>query len=216
MKVVERIFEHSIQQQIKIDDMQFGFMKGKGTTDAIFITRQMQENFRVKGKKLYFGFVDLEKAFDRVPREVLSWAMRKLGVEEWLVSAVMCMYIGAKTVITTVYGWSEDFEVKVCMHQRSGLSPVLFVIVTKAISREFRVALSWELLYADDLAVIAETEEELIKRLNGWKENVANKDMRVNMNETKVMISGERQTVCQKATRQPCGVRNKGVGSNSL
>jgi len=33
------------------------------------------------------GFVDLEKAFDRVPREVISWAMRKLGVEEWLVSA---------------------------------------------------------------------------------------------------------------------------------
>ena len=65
-----------------IDDMQFGFMKGKGTTDAIFMARQMQENFRVKVKKLYFGFVDLEKAFNRVPREVLSWAMRKLGVEK--------------------------------------------------------------------------------------------------------------------------------------
>ena len=49
---------------------------------------------RVKGKKLYFGFVDLEKAFDRVTREVISWAMRKLGVEEWLVSAVMSMYTG--------------------------------------------------------------------------------------------------------------------------
>jgi len=41
--------------------MQFGFMKGKGTTDAIFTVRQMQDNFRVKGKKLYFAFVDLEK-----------------------------------------------------------------------------------------------------------------------------------------------------------
>ena len=51
--------------------MQFGFMKGKGTTDVIFIVRPMQENFRVKGKKLYFGFLDLEKAFDRVPREVI-------------------------------------------------------------------------------------------------------------------------------------------------
>ena len=63
MKVVERIFEHRIRQQIEVDDMQFGFMKGKGTTDAICTVRQMQENFRVKGKKLYFGFVNLEKSF---------------------------------------------------------------------------------------------------------------------------------------------------------
>jgi len=74
----------------------------------------------------------------------------------------------------------------------SGLSPLLFVIVMDAISREFRLALPWELLYADDLAVIAETEEELIKRLNKWKDNVESKGTRVNMNKTKVMISGER------------------------
>ena len=133
MKVVERIFEHRIWQQIEIDDMQFGFTKGKGTTDAIFISRQMQENFRVKGKMLYFGFVDLDKAFDRVPREVISWAMHKLGVEEWLVSAVMSMYTGAKTVVRTVYGNSKGFEVKVGMHQGSALSPLLFVIVMDAL-----------------------------------------------------------------------------------
>ena len=91
----------------------------------------MQENFRVKGKKLYFGFVDFEKAFDMVPREVISWAMRKLGVEEWLESAVMSMYIGAKTGVRTVYGNSKRFEVKVGMHQGSGLSPLLFVISVK-------------------------------------------------------------------------------------
>jgi len=85
------------------------------------------------------------------------------------------------------------------------------------ISREFRVALPWELLYADDLAVIAETEEELIKRLNEWKDNLESKGMRVNLNKTKVMISGERQKVRQKAVRWPCiGVCSKGVGSNSL
>jgi len=88
-KMVARISEHRIRQQIEVDDMQFGFMKGKGTTDAIYTVRQMQENFRVKRKKLYFGLVDLEKAFDRVPREMIRWAMCKLGVEEWLVLAVM-------------------------------------------------------------------------------------------------------------------------------
>jgi len=56
----------------------------------------MQEKFTAKGKKLYFGFEYLEKASDRVPREVIRWAMRNFGVEEWLVSAVMSMYTGAK------------------------------------------------------------------------------------------------------------------------
>jgi len=56
----------------------------------------------------------------------------------------------------------------------------------EAISREFRAALPWELLNDDDLTVIAETEEELIKRLNEWNDNVESKGMRVNMNKTNV------------------------------
>ena len=158
-----------------------------------------------------------------------SWAMHKLGVEEWLVSAVMSMYTGAKTVVTTVYGNSKGFEVKVGMHQGSALSPLLFVIVMEAISREFRVALPWELLYADDLESKDESHTHTThpfngplsrttrvsryqkgktksgfywskrKRLNEWKENVESKGMRVNMNKTKVTISGERQMVRQKA-----------------
>jgi len=71
-----------------------------------------------------------------------------------------------KKVVRTVCGNCKGFEIKVGMNQGSALSPLLYMTVMEAISREFRVALPWELLYADDLAVIAETEEELIKRLN--------------------------------------------------
>jgi len=53
----------------------------------------------------------------------------------------------------------------------------------EAVSTEFRVALPWELLYADDLAVIADTEDDLIKRLNEWKDFVENRGMRVNTNK---------------------------------
>jgi len=77
-----------------------------------------------------------------------------------------------KTSFKTVFDNSNCFEVKVGMHRGSALSPLLFVIVMEAISREFRGALPSELLNADDLAVIAETEDELIKRLNEWKNNV--------------------------------------------
>jgi len=84
------------------------------------------------------------------------------------------------------------FWVKVGLHQGLTLSPLLFVILMETISREFRVALLWELLYADDLVVTAETEDDLIKSLTGWKDNMESREMRINMNTTYVVISGER------------------------
>jgi len=90
---------HSCADQGDVDGI-LTALKGKGTTDAIFVVRQIQNNFRVKGKKLHFGFVDLEKTFNKVLREVIRWAMHKLCVEEWLVLAVM--YTGAKTVVRMV------------------------------------------------------------------------------------------------------------------
>ena len=60
--------------------MQFGFMPGRGTTDAIFILRQLQKKYLQKKKNIYFAFVDLEKAFNHVPRRILWWAMRKLRI----------------------------------------------------------------------------------------------------------------------------------------
>ena len=69
---------------------------------------------------------------------MIRWAVHKLG--ECLVSAAISMYAGAKTLVRTVYGNSNSFEVKVSMHQGSALSPLLSVIVMEALSREFRVA----------------------------------------------------------------------------
>ena len=59
----------------------------------------------------------MEKAFDGVPREVTRWVLRKPGVDEWLVKAVMAMYEGAQTVVRTTEGDSKAFSVKVGLHQ---------------------------------------------------------------------------------------------------
>ena len=65
LKVKEQIIEDLIRNIVKIDNMQFGFMSGRGTTDAIFIVRQIQEVYIRKNWNLYFDFVDLEKSFGR-------------------------------------------------------------------------------------------------------------------------------------------------------
>jgi len=64
--------------------------------------------------------------------------------------------------------------------------------------------------------VTAETENNLIKGHNEWKDNMMeSRGMRVNMNKTKVMIRGEWQKVTQKAVRWPCGVCGRGIGNKS-
>ena len=61
---MERIVDSLIRQLVSFDDSQFGFVPGRGTTDAIFVVRQLQENYLAANNRLYMAFVDLEKAFD--------------------------------------------------------------------------------------------------------------------------------------------------------
>ena len=216
MKLLERVLERRVRSQVEVDEMQFGFMPGKGTTDAIFVTRQMQEKHQEKRKRLYYAFVDLEKAFDRVPREVVRWALRKSGVGEGLVKAVMTLYCKACTVIRTGSGDSDGFEVRVGVHQGSVLSPLLFAIVMDVVSREVRDGLPWELLYADDLVLMAHSREDLAKKLVAWKSCLEVKGMKVNAAKSKVMVGGAGLGVLPQSGAWPCGVCGKGVQNNSI
>ena len=96
MNVIEHVFERRIREKLLVNEMQFGFRPGRGTIDVIFTERQMQEKHGNKGKKLYYAFVDLEKAFDTVSREVTRWALRKVELEKWSVCTVMAIYEGAR------------------------------------------------------------------------------------------------------------------------
>ena len=82
MKVLDRIVDGLRQL---VSNSQFRYVPGRGTTDAIFLEKQLQERYLAANKRLYMAFVDLEKVFDGVPRKVIRWVLRKLGVEEWIV-----------------------------------------------------------------------------------------------------------------------------------
>ena len=67
------------------------------------------------------------------------------------------------------------------MHQGSVLSPLLFILVLEALSRDFRVGIPWEVLFADDLVIIADSLEECIARLKAWKKGMEQKGLGMNM-----------------------------------
>ena len=215
MKVLERVLEKRLRQKIDIDEMQCGFVPGRGTVDAIFIVRQLQEKYLLKKKCLYFCFVDLEKAFDRVPRKVIEHALRKKGIEEKLVQAVMRLYEGAKTRVRVETELSDPFEVKVGVHQGSVLSPLPFITVMDVLSAEIRQGLLFEILYADDLVIMADSMEELEKRYKNWKSVLEDKGLRVNVGKTKYMFSDGVKNVT-KSEIDPCSVCDMRVRRNSI
>ena len=98
----------------------------------------------------------------------------------------------------------------------SVLSPLLFIIVLKALSCEFRCRVPWEDLYADNLVIIAESLEESVRRFLTWKEAMEEKGLRVNAGKIKIMICGTGLDLLQSSGRFPCAVCCTGVGSNSI
>ena len=116
MKVFERVIQQKIREMVDVDAVQSGFLPVKGTADVIFIAHQVEERYLEKKKKLSFAFLDLEKAFDQVPREVVKWAMKKLGVDECLIRSVMAMYSDNNNVINLNNIAGNKFDVNVGVH----------------------------------------------------------------------------------------------------
>ena len=115
------------------------------------------------------GFVDLEKAFDTVPREMVMTTLLWMGVPEAEVRMVEGMYEKTTARVVVGEGASEEFEVTIGLRQGSVLSPLLFIAVLDLISRKTVKDAMKKLLYADDLALVANDKQELQEILEEWK-----------------------------------------------
>ena len=104
MKLWERLIEARLRQITSISNTQYGFLPGKSTTEPIFILRILQKKYRDINKELHMVFVDLERVYDRVPRELIWWCLRKNRVPEGYVTIIQYMYNDCETLVSTRAG----------------------------------------------------------------------------------------------------------------
>ncbi|KAK3550442.1 hypothetical protein QTP86_025682 [Hemibagrus guttatus] len=122
---------------------------------------------------------NLEKAYDRVPREELWYCMRKSGVAEKYVRVVQDMYERSRTVVRCAVGQTEEFKVEVGLHQGSALSPFLFAMVMDQLSEEVRQESPWTMMFADDIVICSESREQVEENLEKWRFALERRGMKV-------------------------------------
>ena len=144
----------------------------------------MAEKYREKGRDLHMVFVDLEKAYDRVPREVLWRCLREKMEPEKYVRLIKEMYRDVKTRLRSGVGTTEGFEVKVGLHQGSAISPFLFNIVFDVLTRGVRRFVPWSMMYADDVVLCGEASGEVEQRLEEWRVVLEGGGMRISWTKT--------------------------------
>ena len=170
-----------------------------------------------KKKNIYLAFINLEKAFDRVPRRILWWAMRNLRINEWIIQINKSIYYSTHSKVSITNSYSNQINISVGVHQGSMLSPLLFIIVMKDLTCEFRTGCTLKLLYADDLIIIAELLGELKVRLKNWKDGLEEKGPKVNVGKTKGLCSRHDVSKLKiTSAKVPCDICMKGVGVNSI
>ncbi|KAK3525625.1 hypothetical protein QTP70_001448 [Hemibagrus guttatus] len=130
---------------------------------------------------------NLEKAYDRVPREELWYCMRKSGVAEKYVRVVQDMYERSRTVVRCAVGQTEEFNVEVGLHQGSALSPFLFAMVMDQLSEEVRQESPWTMMFADDIVICSESREQVEENLERWRFALERRGMKV----SRIQSNGE-------------------------
>jgi hypothetical protein len=137
-------------------------------------------------KDLHMIFIDLE-VYDKVPKNVMWWALQKHKVSSKYITLIKDMYDNVVTSVRTSDGDSNDFSINIGLHQESALSPYLFALVMDEITRDIQGGILWCMLFADDVVLVDESRTGVDQKLEMWRRTLEVKGFRLSRSKTEYM-----------------------------
>ena len=205
-KVYAKVLEVRSRAMVesRLGDEQCGFRPGRSTTDQLFTLRMVLEKAWEYGKSVYSCFVDLEKAYDRVPRGKLWSVLQEYGIDGPLLGAIQSLYTNCSSCVRVNGSKSTPFTVGVGLRQGCVLSPLLFIIYMDWMLQrsrgeecftlgDLRVS---HLLFADDLVILTSSQTELQRALDRFVAVCAEAGMKVNVDKSEVMVISRTPVQC--------------------
>uniref|UniRef100_A0A8C6MCM8 Reverse transcriptase domain-containing protein n=1 Tax=Nothobranchius furzeri TaxID=105023 RepID=A0A8C6MCM8_NOTFU len=197
-KVFSGVLERRVHQIVEpqIQEEQRGFRPGRGTLDQLYTLRGILEGAWEFAQPVYMCFVDLEKAFDCVPRGALWGVLREYGVPGPLIRAVRSLYDRCQSLVRIAGSKSGSFPVRVGLRQGCPLSPILFITFMDRISRcsqcvggicfgGLRIR---SLLFADDVVLLTSSERDLQLSLERFTAECEAAVMRISSSKSETMV----------------------------
>ena len=184
--------------ECKLDEWQHGFRPGRSTIDLVFALKMIYEKNWEFNNKVFMAFIDLEKAFDRIPRKILWSILRKEEYElpPKLIRAIESTYVNSECKVKTQGETNEWFRVTTGVKQGSVLSPLLFIIFMDYCAKLVIRRSEGEIFgYADDLALLCLTEDALQRFMSVWDEVLTSKGMKISREKTEVMVLSKEREV---------------------
>lgn len=196
LKLFTAVLKDILEEVVTTAEEQQGFRKNRGTTDAIFMVRQLMEKSIEFNKPLFLCFVDLEKAFDRVRKGDVLQILNERNVPRYLIELVSDLNTNTRTQIVAREGLTDVIVINRGVRQGDSLSSFLFNLVMDKLIRSVRPRRGYMMgnrsvnviCYADDAVLVADSEDELQRILHVFNLTAKEYNMKVSAKKTKSMV----------------------------